>query len=84
MAIRAEEISDILVKEIEGYDPKVKDQPYGTVVQVGDNIATVYGLRDARAGELLAWCQRVAGGVPARRSRIENLIFLRKIEVVGT
>jgi len=58
MAIRAEEISDILVKEIEGYDPKVKDQPYGTVVQVGDNIATVYGLRDARAGELLAF----AGG----------------------
>jgi F-type H+/Na+-transporting ATPase subunit alpha len=58
MAIRAEEISDILVKEIEGYDPKVKDQPYGTVVQVGDNIATVYGLRDARAGELL----RFAGG----------------------
>jgi F-type H+-transporting ATPase subunit alpha len=58
MAIRAEEISDILVKEIEGYDPKVKDQPYGTVVQVGDNIATVYGLRDCRAGELLQF----AGG----------------------
>ena len=58
MAIRAEEISDILVKEIEGYDPEVKDLPYGTVVQVGDNIATVYGLRDARAGELLSF----AGG----------------------
>lgn len=53
MAIRAEEISDILVKEIEGYDPEVKDLPYGTVVQVGDNIATVYGLRDCRAGELV-------------------------------
>jgi F-type H+-transporting ATPase subunit alpha len=53
MAIRSEEISDILVKEIEGYDPKVKESPYGTVIQVGDNIATVYGLRGARAGELL-------------------------------
>ncbi|MBS2038662.1 F0F1 ATP synthase subunit alpha [bacterium] len=53
MAIRAEEISDILVKEIEGYQPDVKEQPYGTVIQVGDNIATVYGLRSVRFGELL-------------------------------
>jgi F-type H+-transporting ATPase subunit alpha len=53
MAIRAEEISDILVKEIEGYQPDVKEQPYGTVIQVGDNIATVYGLRSVRCGELL-------------------------------
>lgn len=58
MAIRSEEISDILVKEIEGYDPKVKDLPFGTVVRVGDNISTVYGLRGARAGELLSF----AGG----------------------
>ncbi len=53
MAIRAEEISDILVKEIEGYQPDVKEQPYGTVIQVGDNISTVYGLRSVRFGELL-------------------------------
>ncbi len=53
MAIRAEEISDILIKEIEGYQPDVKEQPYGTVIQVGDNIATVYGLRSVRFGELL-------------------------------
>ncbi len=53
MAIRAEEISDILVKEIEGYQPDVQEQPYGTVIQVGDNIATVYGLRSVRFGELL-------------------------------
>lgn len=53
MAIRAEEISDILVKEIEGYKPDVQELPYGTVLQVGDNIATVYGLRSVRFGELL-------------------------------
>ena len=53
MAIRAEEISDILVQEIQGYQPDVKEQPYGTVIQVGDNIATVYGLRSVRFGELL-------------------------------
>ena len=53
MAIRAEEISEILIKEIEGYQPDVKEQPYGTVIQVGDNISTVYGLRSVRFGELL-------------------------------
>ncbi len=61
MAIRSEEISDILVKEIEGYDPAVKDQPFGTVIQVGDNIATVYGLRNARAGELLSFASGELG-----------------------
>ncbi len=61
MAIRSEEISDILVKEIEGYDPEVKDLPYGTVVQVGDSIATVYGLRNARAGELLSFASGELG-----------------------
>ena len=53
MAIRAEEISEILIKEIEGYKPDVQEQPFGTVIQVGDNIATVYGLRSVRFGELL-------------------------------
>ena len=53
MAIRAEEISDILIKEIEGYQPEVTEQPYGTVIQVGDNISTVYGLKSVRNGELL-------------------------------
>lgn len=53
MAIRAEEISEILIKEIEGYQPDVQELPYGTVIQVGDNIATVYGLRSVRFGELL-------------------------------
>ncbi len=53
MTIRSEEISDILMKELEGYQPDIEELPYGTVIQVGDNIATVYGLRDARAGELL-------------------------------
>jgi F-type H+/Na+-transporting ATPase subunit alpha len=53
MTIRAEEISDILIREIEGYQPNVTEQPFGTVIQVGDNIATVYGLSSVRFGELL-------------------------------
>ncbi|HXE72692.1 MAG TPA: F0F1 ATP synthase subunit alpha [Candidatus Nitrosotenuis sp.] len=61
MAIRADEISDILRQEIEGYRPEVEEVSYGTVIQVGDNIATIYGLRDARAGELLRFANGVMG-----------------------
>ena len=53
MTIRADEISDILKREIEQYRPQVEEINFGTVIQVGDNIATVYGLSGARGGELL-------------------------------
>ncbi|NDD28400.1 MAG: F0F1 ATP synthase subunit alpha [Proteobacteria bacterium] len=53
MTIRADEISDIIKKEIQGFDAEVREVNYGTVIQVGDNIATVYGLSEARAGEML-------------------------------
>ncbi len=53
MAIRAEEIADILAQEIQGYKPDVQELPYGTVLQVGDNIAIVYGLSEVRNGELV-------------------------------
>ncbi|MGM9998075.1 MAG: F0F1 ATP synthase subunit alpha [Candidatus Bruticola sp.] len=53
MAIRSDEISEILRQQIDGYNPEVEETSYGTVIRVGDNIATVYGLHDARAGELL-------------------------------
>ncbi len=63
MAIRSDEISEILRQQIEGYDPAVQEMSYGTVIQVGDNIATVYGLGDARAGELLRFANGVMGMV---------------------
>jgi len=63
MAIRSDEISDILRQQIEGYDPAVQEMSHGTVIQVGDNIATVYGLGDARSGELLRFTNGVLGMV---------------------
>jgi F-type H+-transporting ATPase subunit alpha len=53
MAIRPEEISDLLKKEIEEYESVLEEVEIGTVIQVGDNIARIYGLKNARAGELL-------------------------------
>jgi F-type H+-transporting ATPase subunit alpha len=51
MEIKAEEISQIIRKQIEEYDQKVAVMETGTVLTVGDGIARVYGLDGARAGE---------------------------------
>ena len=61
MAIKADEISQILRQQIEGFKPDVCEATYGTVINVGDNIATVYGLRDTRAGELLKFANGIHG-----------------------
>src|SRR3954453_17912628 len=53
MQIRAEEISQIIRKEIEGFDKKVAVSETGTVLEAGDGIARVYGLDAAMAGGLL-------------------------------
>lgn len=63
MAIRSDEISEILRRQIDGYDPDIDEVTYGTVTQVGDNIATVYGLKDVRAGELLRFANGLYGMV---------------------
>jgi F-type H+-transporting ATPase subunit alpha len=61
MAIRPEEISDLLKKEIEEYESVVEEIETGTVIQVGDNIARVYGLKNARSGELLEFPGEIYG-----------------------
>lgn len=61
MALRADEISQILKQQIESYQVQVEEINYGTVIQVGDNIATIYGLEQARAGELLEFPHGIYG-----------------------
>jgi F-type H+/Na+-transporting ATPase subunit alpha len=61
MEIRADEISRIIRTQIEQYDQKVAVQETGTVLQVGDGIARIYGLESAMAGELLSFPHGVAG-----------------------
>ncbi len=53
IAIRPDEISSIIRQQIEQYDQKVQVSNVGTVLQVGDGIARIYGLEQAMAGELL-------------------------------
>ena len=53
ISIRPDEISKIIQDQIEQYDQEVKVTNVGTVLQVGDGIARIYGLEKAMAGELL-------------------------------
>ncbi len=61
--LRPEEISALLKKEIEQYRGDLEQSEVGTVIKVGDSIATVYGLPDAKAGELLDFEGGVSGMV---------------------
>jgi F-type H+-transporting ATPase subunit alpha len=53
MAIRPEEITSILETELNKFERKAETEHVGTVLQVGDGIARVYGLPDCQMGELL-------------------------------
>ncbi|MBI5367184.1 MAG: F0F1 ATP synthase subunit alpha [Planctomycetes bacterium] len=53
MLIKPEEISTVIQKEISKYEHALKLESVGTVLQVGDGIARVYGLEKAMAGELI-------------------------------
>ena len=53
MKIRAEEITSLIKKEIEEYRSELAVEDLGTVIEIGDGIARVYGLRKAIAGEML-------------------------------
>ncbi len=61
MQIKAEEISSIIKEKIKGFDQRVDVKEMGYVIQVGDNIAKVYGLEGAMAGELLEFTGGVYG-----------------------
>jgi F-type H+/Na+-transporting ATPase subunit alpha len=61
MAIRSDEITSILKSAIDGFDAGVETRSVGTVVEVGDGIAQIYGLDAALASELLEFPGDVFG-----------------------
>lgn len=63
MGIRAEEISSLIKTQIERYQTEIEVADVGTVIQVGDGIARVYGLERAMAGELLEFPGEIYGMV---------------------
>ncbi|MEO8798015.1 MAG: F0F1 ATP synthase subunit alpha, partial [Polyangiaceae bacterium] len=61
MQLRAEEISQIIKKQIQNYEKASLTTETGTVLSVGDGIARIYGLAGAMAGELLEFPGNVTG-----------------------
>ncbi|MCR4962604.1 MAG: F0F1 ATP synthase subunit alpha [Firmicutes bacterium] len=61
MSIRPEEISAILKRQIEDYQATADIYETGTVIQVGDGIAHIYGLKNAMSNELLEFADGTKG-----------------------
>jgi len=61
--VRPDEISAILRKQLAGFDSEVETYDVGTVLQVGDGIARVYGLSNVMASELVEFPNDVVGMV---------------------
>ena len=63
MQLRAEEISEIIKKQIASYDKTVDVMETGSVLTVGDGIARIYGLEKVMAGELVEFAGGLMGMV---------------------
>lgn len=63
MEIRAEEISEIISKQIKEYGKDVEVSETGTIISIGDGIARIHGLSGAMAGELLEFPGGLSGMV---------------------
>lgn len=61
MNLKSEEISSIIKSQIKNYDNKIKLTDTGSVLSVGDGIASVYGLESVMSGELLEFPNKVYG-----------------------
>jgi F-type H+/Na+-transporting ATPase subunit alpha len=73
MALRSQDISAIIRQQIEGIDLSLQVENVGTVVEVGDGIARIYGLSQAKAGELVEFPGTAREGQPAVMGLTLNL-----------
>ncbi len=61
MHIKPEEITSIIRQQIEKFNTNVETVDSGTIIQIGDGIARVYGLQDCMEGELIEFPNDVYG-----------------------
>jgi F-type H+-transporting ATPase subunit alpha len=61
--LRADEISSLIQKQIQGFEAGVELKETGRVISVGDGIARIYGLENAMSGELLQFPNDLVGMV---------------------
>jgi F-type H+-transporting ATPase subunit alpha len=63
MAFRPEEVSSIIQQELEKQETKLETESVGSILQIGDGIARIWGLEDAMAAELLEFPGGILGMV---------------------
>jgi F-type H+-transporting ATPase subunit alpha len=78
MAVRADEISSIIKQQLAGLDTTARQVEVGTVVEVGDGIARVYGLAGVKASELVEFPGRGPNG-----SDVQGLALNLEEDTVG-
>lgn len=61
MGLNPEEVSSVIKRELESYDTTLEMESVGTVLQIGDGIARVWGLRDVQMSELVTFPGDVTG-----------------------
>src|SRR5690348_15612259 len=82
MAINVAEITSVLKQEIAGFESRINVSEVGTVIEVGDGIARIYGLRNAMAGELLEFENGTMGQVfNLEEDSIGSVIFGNYLEI---
>lgn len=75
-SINSDEIISILKEEIENFDDMSKDSEVGTVISVGDGIATIYGIDHAMYGEIVTFETGLKGMVQdIRKNEIGCILF---------
>ena len=75
-SINSNEIISILKEEIENFDMMSKDSEVGTVITVGDGIASIYGIDHAMYGEIVTFENELKGMVQdIRRNEIGCILF---------
>ena len=82
--IKPSEISDILKKQLDEVDSKINFEEVGTVLEVGDGVAHVYGLENVRSSELIEFENGVHGVAMNLEESNVGVILLDNVDMKRT
>src|SRR3954465_4809517 len=82
MAIRSDEITSLIKSAIDSFDSGVETRSVGTVVEVGDGIAQIYGLEGALASEMLEFPGGVMGMAPNLEEETVGAVILGDAQAI--
>ena len=78
--INPSEISEVLKQQLENVNSKVSFEEVGTVLEVGDGVAHVYGLENVRANELVEFENGVKGVAMNLEESNVGVILLNSVD----